>query len=95
MPVSLCEAAWLLEASALKNLTFSWDLPQLPMHSEKKSLELPTEGEEKWQFLEKFRTLFFLTGLPSKEMILLEACLLGFFWKLSELGEGKYPTQAH
>lgn len=93
MLLPLCEAAWLLEASALKSLTFSWDLPQLPMHSEKKSLELPTEGEEIFGKVQN--SLFFLTGLPSKEMILLEACLLGFLWKLSELGEGKYPTQAH
>lgn len=58
-------------------------------------LELPTEGEKIDKFEKSSELSVFLTGLPSKEMILLEACLLGFFWKLSELGEGKYPTQAH
>lgn len=95
MLVPLCEAAWLLAASALKSLTFSWDLPQLSTQSEKKSLELPTGWGKVTIFGKVQNSLFFLTGLPSKEMILLEACLLGFFWKLSELGEGKYPTQAH
>lgn len=64
--------------------------------SEKKSLVLPTEGEEKWQLWNKFRAFCFPSqGLPSREMILLELSLLGFCWKLSDLGEGKYPTQAH
>ena len=96
MLVPLCEAAWLLKASALRSLTYSWDLPPEASHE---IWEVPRTSYRGWgkvAILGKVQnSLFFLTGLPSRGVILLETCLLGFFWKLSELGEGKYPTQAH
>ena len=97
MLVPLCEAAWLLKASALKSLAYSWYLrPEASHEIWEEVPRISYRGWGKVAILGKVQnSLFFLTGLPSREVILLETCLLGFLWKLSELGEGKYPTQAH
>lgn len=52
-------------------------------------------GKRKSNHFETYQSiLFFLTKSALKRTILPDPILLGFYWNLTDLGEGKYPTLA-